>query len=155
MTSNSLPFGLDIFAQGAIPYIDHYPNDELVRMVINIYLANQLISIPAIIDTGAPWCVLNPLILEDIANDIEAIRSINRPLNIRGIAYTGWLYRVPIHIPALLGKPLDIEATAFIPNLSPTETWSYPNFVGLQGFLDRIRFAVDPSSNMFFFGKLV
>jgi hypothetical protein len=49
---------------------------------------------------------------------------------------------------------LDIEATVFIPNLSVDEEWLYPNFIGLDGFLNRIRFAVDPASNLFFFGKL-
>lgn len=155
MSNDNLPFGLNTFAQGATVYTDHYPNDQLVRMVIDIYLAKQPTRVPAIIDTGAPWCVFSPLILSDIANDIEAIRPINRPLNIRGIAYTGWLYHIPIHIPALVGEALDIEATAFIPNFPPDETWFYPNFIGLQGFLDRIRFAVDPNNNMFFFGRLV
>jgi hypothetical protein len=41
----------------------------------------------------------------------------------------------------------------FVPEMEPDEVWSYPNFLGLSGFLDRIRFAVDASDNAFYFGR--
>jgi hypothetical protein len=56
---------------------------------------------------------------------------------------------VAITIPADEGKSLDVEATAFV---SPD--WPWPNFIGYQGLLQRIRFAVDPETNLFYFGSI-
>ncbi len=60
---------------------------------------------------------------------------------------------VPVHIEAIEGESLDVETVAFIPNLPPGEVWPYPDFLGLDGFLNRIRFAVDPEHNLFYFGR--
>jgi hypothetical protein len=40
------------------------------------------------------------------------------------------------------------------PDSKPGLLWDLPNFLGLSGFLERIRFAVDPGSNLFYFGAL-
>ncbi len=61
----------------------------------------------------------------------------------------GALYREMLRIPADEGEPLDVEASVF---LSPD--WRGPNFIGYQGLLQRIRFAVDPGENLFYFGQL-
>jgi hypothetical protein len=61
----------------------------------------------------------------------------------------GSLYRVPVRLPADEGDPLDLEATVFF---SPE--WRGPSFVGYEGLLQRIRFAVDPEENLFYFGPL-
>jgi hypothetical protein len=145
---------LDIFACGAIKYLDHYADNSDVRIVIPIYFGNQSLPIPAVVDTGAPWCVLDPILIEKLGSDVEQLQPVHSPLNIRGIAYFGWLYRVPMSLEASLGAGLEIEATAFVPDLLAGETWSFPNFIGLEGFLNRIRFAVDPATNLFFFGPL-
>jgi hypothetical protein len=47
------------------------------------------------------------------------------------------------------GEPLDVPATVFV-----TPDWPGPNFLGYQGLLQRIRFAVDPESNRFYFGPI-
>jgi hypothetical protein len=52
------------------------------------------------------------------------------------------------------GDDLEIPATVFVPTIPPGETWLHPNFLGLTGLLDRIRFAVDPAENTFYFGPL-
>ncbi len=59
----------------------------------------------------------------------------------------GALYRVPVKLLADEGEPLQMEATVF---LSPD--WQGPNFIGYEGLLQRIRFAVDPQANQFYFG---
>jgi len=32
--------------------------------------------------------------------------------------------------------------------------WPGPNFIGYEGLLQRIRFAVDPETNLFYFGQI-
>lgn len=61
----------------------------------------------------------------------------------------GALYRGVVTIPADEGDSLDVEATVFV---SPD--WQGPSFVGYQGLLQRIRFAVDPEMNLFYFGRI-
>ena len=74
-------------------------------------------------------------------------------LSIRGISYIGKLVRVKIGLRAERGgDDLDVDATVFVPKLRPGVVWPHPNFIGLDGFLNRIRFAVDPSENTFYFG---
>ncbi len=154
MTNGNLPLGLDTFAQGAMRYFDHYSNEKTVRIVLNVYLADHPEPISAIADTGAPWCVLNPFMFKKVAHLAESMYTLDSPLNIRGLNYTGWLYQLPMRLEALIGESLDIVGTAFVPDLPPGEEWLYPNFIGLDGFLNRIRFAVDPANNLFFFGEL-
>ena len=63
--------------------------------------------------------------------------------------FRGQLYRGLITLLADEGSPLDVEATVFV-----TPDWPGPNFLGYQGLLQRIRFAVDPESNRFYFGPI-
>ncbi len=154
MTTTKLPLGLERFACGAIEYSDYYSDDLHPRIVVPIHLGSLPLPVLAVVDTGAPWCVLDPALLEELGYNVERLQPTRRPLNIRGIAYSGWLYRVPIRLDATLGHWLEIEATVFAPNLLPGDTWAYPNFIGLEGFLSRIRFAVDPAANFFYFGPL-
>ena len=63
--------------------------------------------------------------------------------------FEGRLYRGTVRILAHRGSTLDLETTFF---LSPD--WPAGNFVGYVGFLDRLRFAVDPLRNLFYFGPL-
>jgi hypothetical protein len=51
-----------------------------------------------------------------------------------------------------VGQNLAIPATVFIPELEPGQVWNLPNFIGLKGLLERVRFAVDASENGFYFG---
>jgi hypothetical protein len=74
-------------------------------------------------------------------------------INIRGYEFDGRLARGHIVIHAASGDNLRVQATFFIPELMPDDPWNFPNFLGLDGFLNRIRFAVAPSENAFYFGS--
>lgn len=142
------------FASSMAYYQDYYSEFDLTaRMVVAITIESH-VSVRAIVDTGAPWCVLDPDVVGDLRVAKPADYSPEIELNIRGINYRGKVSRLRITIQAIEGENLDIEASAFVPTLSPDEVWPYPNFVGLEGFLSRIRFAVDPAENAFYFGSL-
>lgn len=157
MTNDILPLGLERFAKGATEYFDYYPETyfkDVSRIVIHVYPANRQEPLPAIIDTGAPWCVFDPQEFHTVAGQADPIRATKKPLNIRGMSCTGWLYRLSILLPAMIGESLEVDATVFVPDMAADEKWHYPNFIGLDGFLNRIRFAIDPASNLLFFGTL-
>lgn len=63
--------------------------------------------------------------------------------------FHGTLFRGLITLVADQGESLDVEATVFL-----SADWPGPNFLGYQGLLQRIRFAVDPETNLFYFGRI-
>jgi hypothetical protein len=102
----------------------------------------------SVVDTGAPWCIFEPIVATVLARTFVPLQS-RLSLSTRLGLIQGALFRVAITIPADEGKSLDVEATAFV---SPD--WPGPNFIGYQGLLQRIRFAVDPETNLFYFGSI-
>ena len=139
--------GEDRFAQGVTSYSDQYSDDRHARIVLPI-IVEFLVPTWAIVDTGAPWCIFNPAELEPL----QATPLEEAQLRVRGIRYHGFLHRLNIVLEPRVGYRIGVDATAFIPQLRPGDDWPHPNFRGLQGFLDRIRFAVDPAANNFYFG---
>jgi len=140
------------FAFGSVTYIDRYPGDEQnARIVVSVTIAGGHTT-PMIVDTATPWCILDPEIAEALGLMADSYAP-SRRLTIRGTPYQGMLVRVPITIQPTNGGQLAAEATFFIPTLEPGDVWSHPNFLGLDGFLNHIRFAVDAQENTFYFGR--
>ena len=126
-------------------YEKQYP-----RIIVTVRIAYRVTE--AVLDTGAPWCVCSPEFRDDLeqhASDKVTIDS----LNIRGTRYDGALYRVPIELVGDNGG-ISLEGTVFLPDVSPEEWPNLPSFIGLSGCLERIRFAIDPSDNTWYFGSL-
>jgi hypothetical protein len=140
------------FAIGATHYEDFYPQEwHTARIVLTVTLANR-VTTQAIVDTGAPWCIFAPDMVQD---NTQIAYAPGVTLSVRGISYPGKLVRMKIGLMAELGgDDLNVEATVFIPTLPPGVAWSHPNFIGLDGFLNRVRFAVDPSDNVFYFAPV-
>lgn len=135
-------------------YEDHYPGyEQSARLVIEVNVENRY-TVPAIVDTGAPWCVLDP----ELAQQLQVTQAVSYEpttmLIIRQGSYKGRLLKLNLTLQAEQGEDLSVDATVFIPSLGPGELWPHPNFIGLDGFLSRIRFAVDPGENAFYFGPL-
>lgn len=143
------------FAIGATRYEDYYPGDDKqARIVLSLAPAsNSEAATEMIVDTGSPWCILDPELCEVWGLDSGGYIP-SSPLWIRGERCEGQLVRATVALQAAHGKELIIEATFFVPLLSLDNTWNYPNFIGLDGFLNRIRFAIDPAENVFYFGPL-
>lgn len=102
----------------------------------------------AMVDTGAPWCIFEPEIGETIRERLDVIQE-NALLHTRLGRFQGTLGHGHLRVVAEEGESLDIAVLMF---LSPD--WPGGNFVGYEGFLDRIRFAVDPQRNLFYFSSL-
>jgi hypothetical protein len=138
------------FVTGMSRYADH--TDEAPASEPRIYLEVQT-GLPegtvlAMVDTAAPWCIFEPRISRLIRESFYRV-SEDIFLSTRLGTFRGNLYRGSLFVPALEGHPLDVEATVFV---SPD--WPGPSFIGYQGLLQRIRFAVDPETNLFYFGSI-
>jgi hypothetical protein len=147
--------GADKFAQGKLTYSDHLGNESRIARIVVTAVFGHNVPITAIVDTGAPWCIVGPEEAEGIdPNYLDDGVPGNETL-VRGNWYQGNLYRVPVTlVDENRGTDVTVEATVFIPTLRSDEKWPHPNFLGLDGFLNRLRFAVDPSENAFYFGEI-
>lgn len=100
------------------------------------------------IDTAAPWCIFEPAIAEALRDHVGVLRE-DALIDSRLGRFQGTLCQGRLQIVADDGEDLDIEAVMFL-----CPDWSGGNFIGYEGVLDRIRFAVDPNRNRFYFSSL-
>ncbi len=106
----------------------------------------------ALLDTGAEWSVIGgdtAILLDDRLGQPIASSRISSRLGL----IEGFLHHVNITLLAEKnsGDDLTIESTAFV-----SEEWEGPTVLGYRGFLERIRFALDPGvipgEQIFYFG---
>ena len=136
------------FATGASIFADTAPGTRHeARIFVPIRLGGLDVDVTAMVDTAAPWCVLEGA-LAAVFSGRDAILVQRQMLSSRLGHYTGDLCRASITLLADEGDSLTVEATVFV-----CPDWSGPNLIGYNGLLERIRFAVDPSLNTFYFGR--
>ena len=119
------------------------------RIILQILIGGW--PVRAVVDTGAPYLICDPEVARDAGAGLGNMLT-TETLIIRGRKYTGSLHRMDVEIPAEQGEMLSLDATVFVPQLLPDDSWDFPNFIGLTGALERMRFAVDPDGELFYFG---
>lgn len=147
-TSSGEPFASGMTSYSYRPAI----NDISNRIMLQVEIGGILVE--AIVDTGSPYVVCPPYLSDVIGFDpAEAIESI--PFIIRGDSIRGKLYRLNVLFPADEGEDIMVDATVFVPDEEWQESWGeHPGYIGLTGCLERMRFAVDPENDRFYFGAL-
>ena len=135
------------FTTGRSSYLDHIEGHPHNRICVSVRFA-QLPRTLAVIDTGASWCVLSKEQAEVEDSNYRQTATEAIELVIRRDQVSGVLVRWPVTLCAEEGDDLIIESTIFIPD----DDLPLPNFIGLDGLLNRINFAVDPQKRHFFFG---
>jgi len=141
------------FSQGACTFLYRPATDRDVSPRIIVPVVIETIETLAIVDTGGVYLVCDPQLAEGMNFDpSERLYAVK--LNIRGRVLRGDVYRVSLTLKAEDGHGSEIEATAFVPRLGPGQIWPWPSFMGLQGCLERLRFAIDPGTNTFYFAPL-
>lgn len=141
------------FATGASSY-GYRPvlvTETVNRILVNIRLGS--VQTQAYLDTGAVYMVCAPE-LADVLNLSIENHVGNEQLTFRGTRYRGNLFRIPLTILADRGESLEIEVTAFIPQIHPGESWpiEFLCILGMTGCLERLRFAIDPFEDTIYFG---
>lgn len=142
------------FASGVTPYAYRPATDEEKTPRIVIILQLGGIETTAFVDTGGVYAICSPEFTQLLNLDPRD----GFPSRVRSSRwnYPGNLHRVPITFISESGEDLTIEVTAFFPDLQFSSEWpeDFPCILGLYGCLERLRFAVDPSNEMFYFGEL-
>lgn len=137
------------FTSGSATYFEEDPFLKSRQTSIHVSIVlNGEVSIPvfARLDPATPWVVLNSEVNKQIG-----LRAASTEIELQTTAglMKGSLERFPITLQAEQGEALEIDATLFV-----CDDWQRENFLGYSGFIERIRFAVDPSSRKFYFGSL-
>jgi predicted aspartyl protease len=143
------------FATGSVPY-SYRPETErqdIPKLFLQVQIEGQYIE--ALVDTGAQFFICPP----DVAKLLklqEMNSSTTEALRIRGVRIEGTLHRVTLTLLAEEGESLSVEVTAFVPKTSEEYKLEgpIPSFLGLFCCLERLRFAVDPSTETFYFGSI-
>lgn len=133
------------FATGSAAFVDTDQADVSPKIYVRVRPADLPAPVLAQLDTGAAWSVLHAEIARRIGaldTDGESLTLSTRTGNVRGK-----LVRAPMSLIADAGESLALEATFFV-----SSDWTHGTFLGYAGLLERIRFAIDPSRNLFYFG---
>lgn len=140
------------FATGSQPYLFRpaTTSDSCKRIIIEVEIQGHRTH--AMLDTGAPYVICNPVMAGLLGLDPAAALE-PKNLLIRGTTIRGWLYRLNLKLRAEEGDELIIDATAFVPSAAEAQWPGLPAVVGLEGCLERARFAFDTSNDTFYFGS--
>ncbi len=135
------------FASGCSRFRDQAPGVAEATAKIFVRVDFSTIDTLAQLDTGSAFSMLE----RELADALGLLDGDGEPVKIsaRGGNYSGRLERVPITLAADDGEALDIEAAFFV-----SREWPGKTFLGYTGLLDHIRMALDPGTNLFYFGRL-
>jgi hypothetical protein len=141
------------FATGVTTYLYQPASGDFTnRIVLQVSIGDVLTE--AIVDTGSPYVVCPPRIAREIGLDSSAALDVAN-LKIRGFTLKGELHHLNVLFHAVEGEPLMVEATVFVPDDQHTQTYGdLPGYIGFMGCLERMRFAVDPEEDRFYFAGL-
>lgn len=142
----------EVFATGVCRYEDQHPKDPPGNTRIVILVEIGGIVTQATIDTGGAFFILDPELAEAIPGEFDPAER--HKISFRGNDIWGTLSRCWITLKAGAGKSQQVEVTAFIPDWDNMRPWMHPSILGLSGCLEALRFAVDPKTNLFYFGPL-
>ena len=128
--------------------------DPSPRLLIPVVVGRE--DTLAVVDTGGVYFICTPPFARLIGLDPSQQLGAAGPVLWRGALMQGGLHFVRLTFPAIEGNSIAIGVTAFVPRLSRGQEWNdeLPCVLGMQFCLERLRFAVDPEHDMFYFGEL-
>lgn len=136
------------FTTGRARFHDQTPgtHEPTAKVYITVRFSGLEGDALAQLDTGAAWSTLQ----SDIAELLGVLDGDGEPTTMRTHQgpVTGRLERVPVTLVADEGTSLDLDATFLV-----SRNWRGGTFLGYTGLLDKIRIALDPPANLFYFGE--
>lgn len=137
------------FATGRSRFLDSQPGSEEASAKIYVRVEADALGMPILaqLDTGSAWSILET----EIAEALAILNRKGEPVQIltRFGPIVGHLERLAMTVLADEGESLGINATVFV-----SRDWPAGTFIGYNGLLERVRFAVDPADNLFYFGAV-
>jgi len=140
--------GGEPFTSGGSKFLDQHPRfvEPTAKVFVKVAIPGFKGPLMAQVDTAAAYSTLET----DVAESMGLFSRDEYPtlISTRLGTIRGQLLRLPLTLIAEEGTSLNVEATFFV-----SRQWRGPMFLGYTGLLDRLRIALDPLANMFFFGE--
>ena len=143
------------FATGAIHYFYRPAHEWEPTSRIIVPVEIEGVAVMAVVDTGAPYVVCPPQIAAQ-AGLQPTQDQMTVSLGWHG-DHTGFLFRRYLRFRADEGDDTIIEATIFVPDGQSAAAWDAgrrPFILGMGGCLERMRFALDPGQDIFYFAEI-
>ena len=141
------------FSQGSCTYLYRPATEEGKTPRILVPVQIEGIETQAMLDTGGVYLICDPQIAD--LCDLDPSTGLETDsVKSRGNRVAGILHRLSLTLLDEEGQSLELEVTAFVPNLPPYQLWDLPSIMGWMGCLERLRFAVYPVADMFHFGPV-
>lgn len=139
------------FAIGATHYVYRpaTPHETTPRIMVEVEVGS--LRFTAFVDTGGVYFLCDPAIAR-IMNLNSADGLGRESVSVRGRLITGVLHRLPVTMLAEEGEDVTIDATVLVPDDEHLDWDNFPCILGMQGCMERLRFAVEPAAETFYFG---
>jgi hypothetical protein len=134
---------LQLYTGRARYYADHRQGPHILFVAVECRIGGLTNTFQALLDTAAQWCVLPSSVAQELGYDGDEADVL---LSTRLGDFAGRLEQIPVSLEAREGVSLEIEATWLV-----TDQWEGPAVIGWKGCLERMRFALDPFTDDFYF----
>jgi hypothetical protein len=126
------------------------PTKRPPQLVLEVEIEGILAE--AVVDTGGVYLFYHLQIGRRLSlTPTEALSGV-QTIRFRGVLVHGRLYRLTLTFLADEGEDVTIQTTAFVPEPDEAEHWGdLPCLLGLYGCLERVRFAIAPRTERFYF----
>jgi hypothetical protein len=127
---------------------DYQDGGHLLLVALPCYLGDDTDRTYALVDTASEWCMISGTLAERKQLSLVPLGPVAR-LHSRFGLISGELARLPVRLISPDGQYVAVDATWFV-----SDDWVGPVVLGWRGFLERIRFVVDPAEERFYFAPL-
>lgn len=124
-------------------YADHRQDRHVLFVAVECRIGGLPNTFQALLDTAAQWCVLPSSVAQELGYEGDENDVV---LSTRLGAVAGRLEQIPVSFEAHEGVSMEVEATWLV-----TDQWDGPVVIGWKGCLERMRLALDPFADDFFF----
>ena len=135
-------------------FVSHTVNRWRLPIAVQCRIGSLESTDLALLDTGAEWSVIGGDLVEILKDELNSPTD-SFSISTRMGTIRGALHRIQISLLAEqnCGKDLTVESSVLI-----SQDWKGPVVLGYRGFLERIRFALDPGvspdEQRFYFGTV-
>jgi hypothetical protein len=136
------------FSGRAVYAADYQEGPHRLFVAVACRVEGLPIRLEALLDMGSEWCVMRSDLARHFSDDVLG-GGAPGVLSTRFGAIHGTVQRLSLTLIATEGQNLTLDTSWFI-----SEDWPGPMVVGWKGCPERMRFALDPSDESFYFAEL-
>jgi hypothetical protein len=127
-------------------YLTEWPaGDHTLILALSVWIGDSQEQTAMLLDTACNLCVMSATTAAEVGW-VSSTRLERRQIDTRLGLFTGIIDRIDITFRGFDNRDLVVDCTWLI-----IEEWPGPTVMGWNGCLERMRWAVDPMDNWFYF----